>query len=183
MQFNLSAQRVLPFLLTDNFVLNFLMKQTFCVSRWLKGQWDDHRSFAEERAQQLGTSMDELVGGEDKAHAAGEAARRQWREQRKAVAAQAKDANADGEAGEGDAEVSGSDTAVAALMRFEPKAAALVLEEEIREAVLSSVSSAIGEIIPQSLTAAHLRTTTGMRTWLHDEPCGCRCCLCASCTP
>ncbi|EIE21598.1 hypothetical protein COCSUDRAFT_30102 [Coccomyxa subellipsoidea C-169] len=72
------------------------------------------------------------------------AARRQWREQREAVAAQAKDANADGEAGEGDAEESGSDTAVAALMRFEPKAAALVLEEEIREAVLSSVSSAVG---------------------------------------
>lgn len=33
---------------------------------------------------------------------------------------------------------------MAALVRFEPKAAALVLEEEIREAVISSISSAVG---------------------------------------
>ena len=114
------------------------------------------RSFAEARAQQLGTSLAELVsgrGGTAAAHASDEEDRRRWREQRETEAAEAADAGAqevngasvgaEGESGK-DTE-SGEDTAVAALMRFEPKAAALVLEEEIREAVLGSITSAIGE--------------------------------------
>lgn len=115
------------------------------------------RSFAEARGQQLGTSLAELVSGRDgtaAAHTSDEKARRRWREQRKSEAADAAAAlkvqeggvGAEGESGKGTD--SGEDTAVAALMRFEPKAAALVLEEEIREAVLGSVTSAIGEAPP-----------------------------------
>ncbi|CAL8469427.1 g8968 [Coccomyxa elongata] len=124
-----------------------------------KRQISSYRSFAEARAQQLGTSLAELVSGRDgtaAAHTSDEEARRRWREQRETEAAAAAAARAgqevdsaseggvgaEGESGKGTE--SGQDTAVAALMRFEPKAAALVLEEEIREAVLGSVTSAIG---------------------------------------
>ena len=41
-------------------------------------------------------------------------------------------------------EISRQDSAVAALMAFEPRAAALVLEEEVREALIGSLSAAVG---------------------------------------
>ncbi|BDA44834.1 probable transmembrane GTPase FZO-like, chloroplastic [Coccomyxa sp. Obi] len=121
-------------------------------------QISSYRSFAEARAQQLGTSLAELVSGQDStaaAHTSDEEDRRRWREQREAEAADAAGAGAQevdrasegsvGAGGESSKDTkSGEDTAVAALMRFEPKAAALVLEEEIREAVLGSITSAIG---------------------------------------
>lgn len=44
----------------------------------------------------------------------------------------------------------GQSTAVEALLRFDSKAAALVLEEEVREAFFGSISSAIGGAPAQS---------------------------------
>ncbi len=42
----------------------------------------------------------------------------------------------------------GESTAVEALLRFDSKVAALVLEEEVREAFFGSISSAIGQPLP-----------------------------------
>ena len=54
--------------------------------------------------------------------------------------------------------------AVEALLRFDPKAAALVLEEEVREAFFGSISSAIGEpsLLPPMLSMLLCRQTNAL---------------------
>ena len=47
-------------------------------------------------------------------------------------------------AGAAQSGTSGGSAAVDALMAFEPRAAALVLEDEVREAILGSLSAAVG---------------------------------------
>lgn len=66
----------------------------------------------------------------------------------------------------------GESTAVDALLRFDSKAAALVLEEEVREAFFGSISTAIGQpdpLVPAPFCPAALQTPTTVM--LFDSAC------------
>ena len=71
-----------------------------------------------------------------------------------------------------DESASSVDTAAAAVAKFEPKAAAGLLEEEIREAVVGSVGSAVGEITRQRHSYC-----TGCSGCATVRSCGAGCCV------
>lgn len=109
------------------------------------------RTFAEGLGKQLGLSLEELQGPEAE-HLLEQdpEARRKWRElQQQRVAIEASSASpAPAAASEESSSASSSSSSSAALVlaQFDPKSASILLEEEIREAVIGTAGTALGRL-------------------------------------
>ncbi|KAI3436182.1 hypothetical protein D9Q98_002237 [Chlorella vulgaris] len=109
-------------------------------SSWLASncerQLANYRSFAEQRAAALGETLDGLVNAELEGLGSDAGARRRWRELRQVPA------KAEAAGGGGSAPDSGA--ALQALAKLDPKSTEVMLEEEVREAVISTAGTAAG---------------------------------------
>ncbi|KAG7669644.1 hypothetical protein Ndes2437B_g05823 [Nannochloris sp. 'desiccata'] len=106
-------------------------------------QVDNYRGFAAERLASLGKSFDELEDVEAAELRRDPEARKRWRQVRAAVVVEGNDDNAS-MANTRDEGSSSTSTALAAASAFDPGATEALLETDVREAVLSTASTAAG---------------------------------------
>ncbi|KAK9811735.1 hypothetical protein WJX72_009255 [[Myrmecia] bisecta] len=130
------------------------------LQRNCSGQLGNYRAFAESRAAQLGSSLAELQG-KAATDSAQESA--QWRAMQSASLSSVDDEDATSpsvSSAEMVAAANGSsETALQVVMKFEPRAAAALLEEEIREAVIATVGAGAGAAALGVVGTAILPTT------------------------